>query len=330
MELDQPPPIVSVMMITYGHEDYIRQAIEGVLMQECNFSVELIVADDCSPDNTPAVVREILSTHPRASWIRYTRHSKNKGRIDNSLWALQQSKGKYTAICEGDDYWIDPYKLQKQFEYLEENSNSAGCFHHAYIIHRSDEDLCNIYNAYVSQYRTYDQEMALTWLGSSYATCTLMFRTSVLLNPPDWFKNNVCDEFIDILVTNYGNLDFIDEKMSVYRITGQGTWTGLSETEQLEDLLSRALILYNEGFFKARYSEFLIKKINKLSIELSFDKGLGRRKRFHYFLIAIRFIKFNRLGHFLFVLRFLIDPIYTIIFSDKSDRPSLQTIKKNK
>jgi glycosyltransferase involved in cell wall biosynthesis len=330
MKQNQPPPSVSVMMITYGHEAYIRQAIEGVLMQECIFPVELIVADDCSPDNTPAVVREILSTHPRAAWIRYTRHSKNKGRVDNSLWALEQARGKYTAICEGDDFWIDPYKLQKQFDYLEANPDSAGCFHHAYLIKKSDEELNNIYHPYVSQYRSYNQEMALTWLGSSYATCSLMFRTSILLNSPSWFKNNVCDEFIDILITNYGTLDFIDGIMSVYRITGEGSWTQLSNAKQMEELLNRALVLYKEEFFRARYSNFLIKKINKLSIELSFDKDIGRKKRFHYFLIAIRFIKFNRFGHFLFVLRFLIDPIYTIWFSERRAQSSLQLIEKNK
>lgn len=330
MEKFHHQPAISVIMITYEHEALIRQAVESVLMQECNFTVELIVADDCSPDNTPAVMQEILNTHPRASRIRYTRHSKNKGRIANSLWALEQGKGKYTAICEGDDFWIDPYKLQKQFDYLEANPGSAGCFHHAYIIKTSDEELNNIYHPHVSQYRKYNQEMALTWLGSSYATSSLMFRTSVLMNSPVWFKNNVSDEFLDILITSYGTLDFIDHKMSVYRITGAGTWTSLSSTKQREELLNRALTLYNEGNFKKRYATFLTKKINNLSIELSFDKDIGRKKRFHYFLIAVRFIKFNRSGHFLFVLRFLIDPIYTIWFSERRAQSSLQLIEKNK
>ncbi len=317
MEREYHLPTVSVVMITYGHEKFIRQAVEGVLMQECNFSVELIVADDCSLDNTYEVMQQILDTHPRASRIRYIRHSKNKGRIDNSLWALEQSSGKYTAICEGDDYWIDAYKLQKQVDYLEANPNSAGCFHHAFIIDKNNEELNTIYHPYVSQFLSYNQEMALTWLGSSYATCSLMFRSSILLNSPNWFKKNVCDEFLDILITHFGSLDFIDQKMSVYRITGAGTWTSLSTTQQVEDLLNRTLVLYNEDSFRTKYSKFLIKKIKNLSIQLTFDKSLKRKKRFRYFSIALKFIEFNRVGHFLFVIRFLIDPIYNIALTRK-------------
>lgn len=112
-------PQVSVCMITYGHEKYIREAIEGVLMQECDFEIELIIANDCSPDQTDAVIQNILENHPRAAWIKYFRHDKNLGMIPNFLFALNQCKGEFVAMCEGDDYWITKDKLQKQIAVLE-------------------------------------------------------------------------------------------------------------------------------------------------------------------------------------------------------------------
>ena len=113
--------VVSVVMITYNHEKYIQQAIEGVLMQQVNFPVELIIADDASPDQTESIVNKIIAEHTNGHWIKYTKHITNKGMNHNFLWACQQAKGKYIALCEGDDYWTDPYKLQKQLDFMEAN-----------------------------------------------------------------------------------------------------------------------------------------------------------------------------------------------------------------
>ena len=115
--------LVSVVMITYNHEKYIQQAIEGVLMQKINFHIELIIADDTSPDQTENIVKKIIVEHPNGHWIKYTKHKFNKGVSKNFTWALKQAKGKYIALCEGDDYWTDPLKLQKQVDFLEENEN---------------------------------------------------------------------------------------------------------------------------------------------------------------------------------------------------------------
>lgn len=114
-------PLVSVVMITYGHEKFICEAIEGVLMQKCDFEVELILSNDSSPDGTEDIVQELLKNHPKSSWIKYFNHSTNLGMMKNFLFALQQAKGEFIALCDGDDYWIDPLKLQKQIDFLENN-----------------------------------------------------------------------------------------------------------------------------------------------------------------------------------------------------------------
>ena len=110
--------LVSVAMPNYGQDQFISQAILGVLSQKAEFEIELIVANDCSPDNTEAIVQEIIQNHPNGSWIKYTRHAENKGAIPNFAWSISQAKGKYIAICEGDDYWTDPFKIQKQIDFF--------------------------------------------------------------------------------------------------------------------------------------------------------------------------------------------------------------------
>ena len=133
--------LVSAVMITYGHEKYISEAIYGVLMQKCNFDVELIIANDCSPDTTEDIVNEIISSHKNCSWIKYTRHLINKGAVGNFIWSLKQAKGKYLAICEGDDYWTDPYKLQKQVDFLEKNNDFSICFTDYKVLYENTKNI---------------------------------------------------------------------------------------------------------------------------------------------------------------------------------------------
>ena len=111
-------PQVSVCMITYNHGKYISNAIEGFLIQETNFEIELVIGDDCSTDNTRKICEEFAQKY---SQINLLPSDKNLGMIANFIRTLDTCAGKYIAICEGDDYWTDPLKLQKQVDFLEAN-----------------------------------------------------------------------------------------------------------------------------------------------------------------------------------------------------------------
>lgn len=117
--------VVSVCLITYNHEKYIRQAIEGVLMQKVNFSFELIIADDCSTDCTREIILEYKQKYPEL--IHLILQEKNLGPAQNWFDLITYPTGKYIAYFEGDDYWTDPLKLQKQVDFLEQNND--------YVIH---------------------------------------------------------------------------------------------------------------------------------------------------------------------------------------------------
>lgn len=208
--------LVSVVMITYGHEQYIAQAIEGVLMQQTNFEVELIIADDCSPDDTQNVVENIIKTHSKSHWVKHTRHQHNKGMNDNFLWAMKQAKGKYIALCEGDDYWTDPLKLQKQVDFLEANEEYSTCFHKVNFIHInpalnsiSNKDLIEDRDFFFSDF--IDKNPA--------STCSVMFRTFILKDNTKYLNfQPVIDDFMILLFAKAGKIRYMNDIMGTYNI----------------------------------------------------------------------------------------------------------------
>lgn len=120
-------PLLSVVTITYNHEPYIAKCIEGVLMQKVDFPIEFIIAEDCSTDGTRAICEDYASKYP--DLIRLILSEKNIGAVQNERHAMSLARGRYVALCEGDDYWTDEFKLQKQVGFLESNPEYTICFH---------------------------------------------------------------------------------------------------------------------------------------------------------------------------------------------------------
>ena len=125
-------PLVSVMMITYNHAPYIAQAIEGVLQQKVNFPIELVIGEDCSNDGTREIVFEYERKH--LDIIRVITSDKNVGASENVSRTRKACRGKYIALCEGDDYWHHPDKLQQQVNYLESHPE-CGLVYSSYDIY---------------------------------------------------------------------------------------------------------------------------------------------------------------------------------------------------
>lgn len=207
-------------MITYGHEKYIREAIQGVLMQECNFEVEFIIADDASPDNTEQEVAS-FKNHANSHWIKYTKHKKNKGMMPNFLWAISQTQGKYIALCEGDDYWTDPYKLQKQVDFLESNSEYGICAHRVQSVNEFDSN-----KNYIFPDNTNNQDYTIQQFIKSnlVATCSLMFRKDFFQSKPWHQKSPFGDILLTLTILKNSNqkLWVFFEVMGIYRIHSNG------------------------------------------------------------------------------------------------------------
>lgn len=116
---DVAEPLVSVCTITYNHEPYIAEALDSFLMQETDFPFEIVVDDDCSTDNNAQIIKEYADRFPHI--IKANLREKNIGMMANAIQNMKRAEGKYIALCEGDDYWTDVLKLQKQADFLEVN-----------------------------------------------------------------------------------------------------------------------------------------------------------------------------------------------------------------
>lgn len=226
-------PLVSVVMITYGHEKYIEESINGVLSQELDVEIELIISDDCSPDNTEMVVKRIIEKHPNGHWIKYIKHTENKGAIPNFAWTISQAKGEYVALCEGDDYWTDPLKIKKQIVFLEQNKDFVLCFHKTKIS-KSDGEIVDDFITCIPE--NYQLRETLANKHNYIHTPTVLFKNIIQkeeLNAQEFLRSPIGDYFLYMILTKYGKIGYIEDYMSVYR-HGVGIFSPLSKFKKLQ------------------------------------------------------------------------------------------------
>jgi glycosyltransferase involved in cell wall biosynthesis len=216
--------LVSVCMITYNHEEYIAQAIEGVMMQRTTFPIELVIGEDCSTDRTRKICLEYQEKYPDV--IRLLLPEKNLGMQQNSIITLRSCIGKYIALCEGDDYWIDPNKLQKQVDFLEANLDFSICFHPVMIWKEGE-----IIDDYITR-EVPDTTTILDLAEGNYIhTPSVVFRKNQRVF--DEFKtinSPVGDFVLHMLNAKYGKIKKIRDVMGVYRY-GVGIWSTQSDTK---------------------------------------------------------------------------------------------------
>ena len=273
---------ISVCMITYGHEAYIQKAIEGVLMQIVDFEIELIVADDCSPDQTSEIVKSIQNNHKNGEWIKYTKHKKNMGMMPNFIWALEQCKGKYIALCEGDDYWTDPLKLQKQVVHLEENLGINICFHKA-DIKKTGLNLHTIPKPFHKQAFNY---IELLKYYNFITTASVVFRKPINFELPKWFETvPFGDLALYKIIARDSQIQCIDEVMSVYRIHEKGVYSGLNELKAQKNYFNFYKIIFQ--ILDKKEKQVVKSKVKKVSYRISklrFSKNRLLQKIYNQYL----------------------------------------------
>jgi glycosyltransferase involved in cell wall biosynthesis len=287
--------MVSVLMITYGHEKYICKAIDGVLSQKSNFVIELIIANDHSPDNTDEFIAKYLSQKklPKNLTIKNTVHTVNKGMQPNFIWAMQQVSGKYIALCEGDDYWTDPLKLQKQVDFLEANPEYVLCFHPVKILKPDgflvEDFLTKVPDNYESQ-----EELAR---GVNYIhTPSSVFRNVIKSFPPEFALSPIGDYFLYMLVTSHGKIKMLSDNMAVYRF-GVGVHSLLETSQKHRDwreMITLMISAIDDFQIKTILLRKLFPKVNVLnSIEIK--KQSNFKKYLRLFIPPVILIMKNRI-----------------------------------
>lgn len=169
---------VSVIILSYQQELFIEKAIKGVFEQSGSIPIELIISDDCSPDNTQQVISKVIESAPENVEIIYTPHPKNLGATPNFFDALSKVSGAYLCFCEGDDYWTDTKKLQNQYDFMENNTEYSMCFHKVINISSDPE----INNTFFSEVEDRDYSMLEIYEHWIVHTTSVFMRADVLKN----------------------------------------------------------------------------------------------------------------------------------------------------
>lgn len=217
-------PQVSVCTTTYNFAEYIEETIVGVVTQQVSFRYEFVIYDDCSSDETPAILRKYAERYPDI--IRVFYQTANIGLNQNFMAAMQSCRGKYIALLDGDDYWTDPFKLQLQYDFLESHPDIAVCGtaslkrdegsgtytrSHLYLPANSGE---------IKVFGTPEMyKLEPFW----FPTHSLLLR-SRLVHFPDWFEEVVyVDRALRLILSLEGDLAFINRITCVYRVHGSNT-----------------------------------------------------------------------------------------------------------
>ena len=227
----QTPYRISILLVTYNHEKYIRQALDGLFGQVIEGSIELIVADDASSDNTLAIIKGYEEKDARFTF-KYLDNSRNLGITKNYQRGFTACTGEYVAVLEGDDYWVSPYKLQCQTEFLDGHWECDVCSVNYFVF---EENRFHFYprTAIGNGHRLITaRDLIADNLVGNFSTC--MYRRAVLLTlPQQLFDILSYDWIVNICVARSSMIGFLEEPMSVYRLHGHGIW---SQTPHLEKI----------------------------------------------------------------------------------------------
>ena len=300
-------PLVAIHCLVYNHEPYLRDCFEGFIMQQTNFPFVAIVHDDASIDGSATIVREYEQKYPHIFKPIYeieNQFSKRDGSLERIMNKMIDDTGaKYVAMCEGDDYWIDPYKLQKQVDFLEKNPRYSICFHKTKtLIHHSNE--------------LKDEFLVREMLGES-TICDLA-SNNYIHTPSVVFKRGMLDfgllEHILpcmpldyamwMLLADKGNIYKINEYMAVYRY-GAGFWESKSNIERniaMIKVLSKLSVICSENKTIIEQQLENIIKTLRLMIDKKDDEIIKVKTSISYRLSNVVMFPLRKIKQVLFLI----------------------------
>jgi len=275
--------LVSICCTTFNQEKFIAYALDGFLMQKTNFAIEILINDDCSKDNTSDILKDYEKRFPDLLKVTYQIENQySKGVRPFSQILLPKIKGKYVALCEGDDYWIDPYKLQKQVDFLEKNIDYSMCFHRCKIVDENNNELESLTFKHLEEKDYSGREILENW---SIPTASVMFRAEYLdqihirSKTPGYLYGDT--PLFLTLLENGKSRCFVDN-MSAYRIHAGGISRAFNKKNVIA-LYKHSKTLKSD--FNGKYSKVMSKIIGKQT----FEEGMVFIKSGH-FAIGLKFI----------------------------------------
>ena len=276
--------MVSVSTITYNHEAYIAEALDSFLMQETDFAFELLVSDDCSTDKTASIIKEYMEKYPHI--VKAKLRDENVGAMKNYIANMDRAKGKYIAICDGDDYWIDTYKLKKQVSFLEENEDFIGVAANTFRLYENDSHRYHLMRESTIEVIDYEHKDLFEF--NPGPTLTIMFRNGFIdfKNLPSLFSEQphlAGDKQLYLLLGQYGKFRYINQVVGVYRTHASGMTAKFNEAEKgkIKYFNEHLQIMefYNK-YFNYKYDDVIQSSLNaqKILLSIAHFKTLNLRK----------------------------------------------------
>jgi glycosyltransferase involved in cell wall biosynthesis len=225
---------VSVVLITYNHERFLAQALDGVLGQRTDFDVEILVTEDHSTDSTRAIIAEYAARHRER--IRPMFSAKNLNTNEVGTRAIEAARGELVAMLDGDDFWTVPHKLQRQVEFLDAHPECSMCFHDVRVEY---DDPSQKPHAFVRDHHKGVSTVHDIIRSNFIAGCSPLIRRQALLPLPAWYEHAEYGDWpLYILAARHGPIGYVDEVMGVYRRHSGGYWSGRSARAQYAGLVS--------------------------------------------------------------------------------------------
>jgi glycosyltransferase involved in cell wall biosynthesis len=224
------PPVVSVICATHNHQAFLAAALQGVLAQVTEFPFELIVRDDASTDGTADVLREFSNRYPRIIRAVYETENTYRKGVKPAAVTYPMVRGAYIALCDGDDYWLDPRKLQTQHDFLRDNSEFVLCHHDVLVI----DEVGGVRRPAAHGLEPRDASAEALQRGIAFVNSTLFFRNCISSFPVEFFRVVNGDIFLISLLGQHGKGRFlVSVAPAVYRQHRGGVWSMKSHRERL-------------------------------------------------------------------------------------------------
>ena len=291
--------LVTIASTTFNMEAYVAEALDSWLAQKTSFPFDIVISDDGSTDRTCDVVRSYAERYPNIRLIS----SGHIGKMPNFIRSLKESKGKYVALCDGDDYWIDPYKLQKQFDFMESHPEFSECFTNSYVLDtvtgKKKIAKTQIWDEATTEGLLKHRDDDNVQMSPGH-TSTFFYRNQFLEEYPEWMYGDVMTDFpLYMLMSKYGKAKFINDITSVYRHRPEGV---SSKNYSFEKGTRRRIFVYKNvnRDFDYRYRRI----INPIISDYYFNLGKRQYKTGHK-VKGIRSILFSFLYNPLLMKRLI-------------------------
>jgi glycosyltransferase involved in cell wall biosynthesis len=221
---------VSVLVVTYNHEQFVRQALDSVLAQRLREPFEIIVSEDCSTDGTREIVQRYAESHPQL--IRLLLSAQNLHSNEVVARGFRAARGRYVALLDGDDYWTSDDKLRAQMALLDERSDLTICFHNVQVVDERARSKGRLWNADQPEISGLHELLR----GNFIATSSAMYRRAAITDIPAWYDRffPVTDWPLHVLYASEGRIGYLDRTLGAYRLHGGGLFSTLGEREKLE------------------------------------------------------------------------------------------------